>query len=467
MKAICLLLAVFLYLLIQMKMQKFQYSFLLFFIFCFGIQWTTSCQEGFRLPEGKKRDKLSFKLVNNLAIIPVEVNGMKLSFLLDTGVDKTLLFGLDDIDSLQINNVTPIKIRGLGDGGDIEALKSLNNRLKVGKALDTNHMVYLILDQNINFSPRLGVPVHGILGYDFFKDFVVKTNYDSKVITIYDPNLYEGKRCKNCETFDLIFAKNKPYIRNKITAGDIEYEVTLLIDSGASDAMWLFDEKYGISDSPKNYFDDFLGLGLSGGVNGKRSKIEQVAMGSFSFKDVNVSYPDSLALRNLTLNDNRHGTLGSDILRRFTVIMDYRSKKITLKKGGFYSRPFHYNMSGIVVEHSGMVPIKSVRNSLSESIDIEQSNNTAAGVNISVNPLFTFFLTPKFVVAELRKDSPADLAGVFVGDEITSINGKLFYKWTLAEVNALFSSKSGRKIVLEIYRNGMKLRKRFTLKEVL
>jgi C-terminal processing protease CtpA/Prc len=70
-------------------------------------------------------------------------------------------------------------------------------------------------------------------------------------------------------------------------------------------------------------------------------------------------------------------------------------------------------------------------------------------------------------VAELRKDSPADLAGVFVGDEITSINGKLFYKWTLAEVNALFSSKSGRKIVLEIYRNGMKLRKRFTLKEVL
>ena len=114
-----------------------------------------------------------------------------------------------------------------------------------------------------------------------------------------------------------------------------------------------------------------------------------------------------------------------------------------------------------------MVPVKSVRSSLSESIDIEQSNSTASGVNISVNPLFTFFLTPKFVVAELRKGSPADLAGVFIGDEILSINGKQFYKWTLAEVNTLFSSKSGKKIVLEIYRNGMKFRKRFTLKEIL
>ena len=444
------------------------HSFIRFlFIFGFSMQFTISAQEGFAFPEGKKKDKISFELVNNLAVIPVEVNGKKLSFLLDTGVNHTLLFSLSQADSLEIKNVTPVKIRGLGDGGDIDALKSINNHVKVGAAVDKNHQVFVIFDQDINFSPRMGVPIHGVIGYDFYKDFVIKTDYDSELITIYDPKYYKPKRCKTCETFDIVLTKNKPYIKNKIKAFDKDHEVTLLIDSGASDALWLFNEEYGISDAPKNYFKDFLGLGLSGGVYGKRSKVEEVSLGSFSFKDVNVAYPDSLALRNLRTRGARNGTLGSDILRRFTVIMDYPSRKITLKKNTFYKRPFHYNMSGIIIEHSGMVPIKAVRSSNAESIRIDQNNSSTSTVNIDLNPLFTFFLTPKFIVAELRKGSPADIAGVEVGDEVLVINGKPFYKWKLAEVNSLFSSKSGRKIVLQIVRNGMKIKKRFTLKEVL
>ena len=438
------------------------------FIFSFGVQFTLSAQEGFTFPNGKKKDRIPFELVNNLAVIPVEVNGKKLSFLLDTGVNNTLLFSLSQADSLEIKNVTPVKIRGLGDGGEIEALKSINNHVKVGAAVDLDHKVYVIFDQDINFSPRMGVPIHGVIGYDFYKNFVVKTDYDSELITIYDPKYYKPKRCASCETFDIVLTKNKPYIKNRIKAFDKDHEVTLLIDSGASDALWLFDEEYGISDTPKNYFKDFLGLGLSGGVYGKRSKVEEVSMGSFSFKDVNVAYPDSLALRNLRTRGARNGTLGSDILRRFTVIMDYPARKITLKKNAFYKRPFHYNMSGITIEHSGMVPVKAVRTgSNSESIRIDQNNGATSAVNIEVNPLFTFFLTPKFVVAELRKDSPAALAGVEVGDEVLVINGKPFYKWKLAEVNSLFSSKNGRKIVLQILRNGMKVKKRFTLKKVL
>lgn len=450
-----------------MKTARLHSLIRILFIFGFSVQFTVSAQDGFRFPEGKKRDKISFELVNNLAVIPVEINGKKLSFLLDTGVNHTLLFSLSQADSLEIKNVTPVKIRGLGDGGDIEALKSIENHVKVGDAVDINHAIYVIFDQDINFSPRMGVPIHGVIGYSFFKDFVVKTDYDSELITIYDPKYYKPKRCSSCETFDIVLTRNKPYIKNKIKAFDKDHEVTLLIDSGASDALWLFDEDYGISDTPKNYFTDFLGLGLSGGVYGKRSKVEEVSLGSFSFKNVNVAYPDSLALRNLRTRGARNGTLGSDILRRFTVIMDYPARKITLKKNAFYKRPFHYNMSGIIIEHSSMVPIKAVRSSTSESIRIDRNNGTSAAVNIDVNPLFTFFLTPKFVVAELRKGSPADIAGVEVGDEVLVINGKPFYKWKLAEVNSLFSSKSGRKIVLELLRNGMKVKKRFTLKAVL
>ncbi|MDC1324202.1 retropepsin-like domain-containing protein [Polaribacter sp.] len=38
-------------------------------------------------------------------MIPVEVNNTKLSFILDTGVDKTILFSLSENDSLGLKNV--------------------------------------------------------------------------------------------------------------------------------------------------------------------------------------------------------------------------------------------------------------------------------------------------------------------------------------------------------------------------
>ena len=39
-----------------------------------------------------------------------------LSFILDTGVDKTILFNLSQNDSIGLNNVRRINLKGLGDG---------------------------------------------------------------------------------------------------------------------------------------------------------------------------------------------------------------------------------------------------------------------------------------------------------------------------------------------------------------
>jgi len=90
----------------------------------------------YELPTGEKYKKVKFKLVNNLIIIPVEVNGTNLSFILNTGVNKPILFNLSDKDSIQINNVSQIAIKGLGDGEAIEALSSNGNVFKIGKAVN-------------------------------------------------------------------------------------------------------------------------------------------------------------------------------------------------------------------------------------------------------------------------------------------------------------------------------------------
>ena len=66
-------------------------------------------QSRFQFPNKHRNfQKLSFQLINNIIVIPVEVNNTKLSFILDTGVDKTILFSLSENDSLGLKNVKKI-----------------------------------------------------------------------------------------------------------------------------------------------------------------------------------------------------------------------------------------------------------------------------------------------------------------------------------------------------------------------
>ena len=103
-------------------LNKFTVTFLTLFITFFSFS-----QGRFDLPKSE-HTKINFELINNLIVFPVEVNGAKLSFLLDSGVSKPILFNIINVsDSIQINHVESIYLRGLGDGGFIEALKSKQN----------------------------------------------------------------------------------------------------------------------------------------------------------------------------------------------------------------------------------------------------------------------------------------------------------------------------------------------------
>src|SRR5210317_227979 len=95
-----------------------------------------SFSQGKFVLQGANKDKISFKIINNLIIIPVEINGVELSFLLDTGVSKPIILNFLNItEELQINQAEKIYLRGLGEGESVEALRSRNNIFKIGKAL--------------------------------------------------------------------------------------------------------------------------------------------------------------------------------------------------------------------------------------------------------------------------------------------------------------------------------------------
>lgn len=421
-------------------------------------------QSGFHLLH-TERTKIKFQLIDNLIIFPVEINGVPLSFLLDSGVSKPILFNIiDSSDSLKLKNVESIYLRGLGDGGYIEALKSSKNLFRIGNAININQDVYVITDEAINFTSRMGVAVHGIIGYDVFKDFIVEINYSSKFIRLNNPETFKYRKCKKCKTLNLTLFNNKPFINAAVEVNGKTIPVKLLMDSGGSDALWLFeDDSLGLVPENDKYFIDFLGKGLSGSVHGKRSKLSTFSINDFHLKNVNVAYPDSAAVSFARKYKGRSGSMAGELLKRFNIIMDYENAKVTFKKNNHFNASFEYNKSGIVLEQDGVRVVK------------ERDNNTQFKSNQSKGELskltvieaYKFVLKPAFRIVELRPDSPAERAGLKLRDIILSVNGKDVYNFKMQEVNEFFRAKDGKLIKLEIDRDGVIMSFHFKLESLL
>ncbi|MCH7524038.1 MAG: aspartyl protease family protein [Bacteroidetes bacterium] len=434
------------------------------FIFCCVFCFQSFSQGNFILRKGNK-DRINFKLIHNLIVIPVEINGVKLSFLLDTGISKPIIFNfLNLTEELQINQTERIYLRGLGKGEPIEAIRSRNNIFKIGEAINVNQDLYAIFDPSLNFAPRLGVPIHGIIGYDFLKDFIVEINYTNKYIKIHDPESYRYKRCKKCKSLNLEFHNNKPYILGSISLNGKNKQVKLLMDSGGSDALWLFDDED--ITIPDKFFEDFLGRGLSGSVYGKRSKLDKFSIAGFELKKVNVAFPDSMSVSYAKKIKDRNGSLGGEILKRFNIILDYSNSKITLKRNRFFSNLFYYNRSGITLEHNGVRMVKEIDrgSGITRFNSISESDGS---VTVFVVNSYKYVLASAFTIVELREDSPAKNSGLKLGDVILSVNNKDAHLYSLQDIIQMFYGEEGKRISLLIDRNGIQLKFNFRLENLL
>ncbi|MCF2875041.1 MULTISPECIES: aspartyl protease family protein [unclassified Tenacibaculum] len=426
----------------------------LLYIITFFLCLSIYSQKKFRFL-GKKTDKqeLTFRLINNLIVIPLEINGNKLSFILDTGVNKTILFNLTKNDSIGLNNIEKVFIRGLGDGEPIEALLSKGNNFRVKNISGSNQELYVILKDAFNLSAKMGVTIHGIIGYDLLKDVIVRVNYSSKRIVFYNPQKYKKSKCRKCEVFPLQFYRNKPYIDVKAridTINNVETPLKLLVDTGGSDAMWLFEDTKEIIKTPIKHFEDIMGEGISGTIYGNRSKIPHVSIGRFKLKEPTVSFLDSTSTFNARQFKQRNGSIGGNILKRFKVWIDYPNKTITLKKNASLRDGFYYNMSGIHVIYDGqeLIREKAVTRLLdSRSEGIQNTNNIISFVNT-----YHYRFKPKYKIDKIVEGSPADKAGIKVNDIILNINNKPAHQFSLEEIISLFQTKPNRKIRMKIKR---------------
>ena len=433
-----------------------------FFCLLFCVVLKGYSQDKFRIIGKSKYQAISFKLINNLIVLPIEVNGSKLNFLLDTCVNNSIMFNLTVEDSLKLKETEKIRLRGLGEGGSIDAIKSSKNFFGLGKIANGNHMIYLIPGKEFDLSAKMGITINGIIGGDLFRDFIVDINYTTKRIRFYNPNKYNYKDCKKCQEFKLHFYKNKPYLYLTIETSDTDIiDAKLLIDLGGSDALWLFDKSSKKIKLPEKYFEDYLGKGLSGNIYGKRSKIDKISLGNYIFTSANVAYPDSSSIEKVYLHKERNGTLGSEILKRFRLIIDYQNEKIVFRNpSSYFDDPFVYNLSGIELSHNGSMVVPQRKTSLLKG---NESNSSTVEILYS----YVYALKSSYIISEVRKNSPAEKVGLKARDVVLKINDRPSYNYKLEEIIHIFSTNEGKKIKLLIEREGVELTFSFTLKNIL
>ena len=437
---------------------KFIKPILIFFVVLIN------AQSGFQILDNKKKIEIPFRQINNLTFIDLKINNVDLTFLLDTGVAETLLFSLENKE-ISFENVEKVNFTGLGGSSYIEGIKSSKNTLVIDKHfIDDNHTLYIILDENFNFSSHVGIPVNGIMGYNFFKNHPTKIDFENHKITVYNENFFNESKFKKFEKLPISIENQKPYLITDIQQNKEFFPAKMLLDLGNSDALWLFPNRIPNFNYNRPNIDDFLGRGFNGDIYGKRSRIHAIKLGNNTLNEPIVSMPSNESVQSMNFVKDRIGSIGSDILKRFTVIFDYKNSNFYIKKSKRVKDPFKFNMSGLDIKHDGMKWENDlVKVDLPKPKESAKNDNTVFTAQSDFQ--YKFVLKPEYSIVGVRENSPAFLIDIKKGDKLIEINGKRTSDMSLQQINELFSSEENRKIKVTLIRNSMTLSKEFVLKD--
>ena len=391
-----------------------------------------SDQTGFIFDNPKKKSiTLDFKTSSNLIILPVAINNSDtLNFILDTGVSHPIITELPFVNKLSLNFLQPLHIKGLGEGETLTAFRSGNNVISMQGVVAYDQEIHMVINEDFQISEILGIPVHGMIGFNLFKDYVVKIDYESHKITLIKPENFSYKERNKDIVLPLIFEQNKPFVKTSIvTDKNQDVPVKLLVDTGASDALWLSTNSDDRISLPDNHIETYLGRGLGGDLFGKKGRIGAIWVGPLVLYEPIVAFPENDVVDQLMLKNDRNGTLGAEILRRFHVTMDYPNKRLILRPNSKLKEEFNYNMSGLEV------------------------TNPMPGI-------------PIFLINNIRKDSPAHYAGIQENDQIIALNNNNHKTLTLNDINLLFQSHEDKKIKMTVLRDGEEVKTEFFLKKM-
>lgn len=367
-----------------------------------------------------RRSKIAsvpFQVVGSYVVVEVNINGSStLNLILDSGVSSTIITELNAEDSVSLNYSGKTDIKGLGTGEGIQALTSYNNTFRTGRMKTMNQTVYVLEQDLFNFSNRVGLKINGILGSDFFEGHIVKIDYNTQRITFYENKSFEVP--KKYTAIPLILEGHKMFMNLPVTEADWSTRnAKMLLDTGAELTAWFRSNGKHPIEIPSRNIRGYIGQGLNGEIKGYMGRIYMMNIGGHILYNPVVHFPDSVTIMGALFQSEREGTIGSQILNRFNLIIDQRNKMLYIKPNYNFRKPFSYNIAGIEL--------------------ILQNE---------------YLQMPE--VCMIREDSPAERAGVRVGDKILQINEVSTIKTNINVLKKYFEISSRNPLRIIILREG-------------
>ncbi|WP_316770180.1 aspartyl protease family protein [Pedobacter frigiditerrae] len=382
--------------------------------------------QAFTFPDKQKRSFINFEFVKNLIVIPIYINNKgPYNFILDTGAGPLIITEPTLIDTLGLKNLRSTKIRGLGQGEEIDAYITGELSVQVKEA-NINNIPTAILKKDIfNLSSYLGKKIYGIIGFYFFNSFVVKVNYTNQRVSFILPSVKIKKRGAK---FPIEIENKKPYITVDITTPQLQnIKAKLIVDCGAGHALSMEALNGAAFPLPDTSIAANLGLGLSGLIDGRVGRIPLLKLGNYKFKNIITGFPAFESVAAQIGYNSQDGNLGAEFLRRFDMTYDYPNNAIYFKPNQGYNLPFDHDMSGMEVY-------------------TDPDNNK------------------RYFIGRIEPGSSAEKYGFLEQDEIVGIDFKLAELYSLEEITKLFKSDNGKTIVVEIIRNDKNIIKLLKLK---
>lgn len=365
-----------------------------------------NAQEIILPPEAKLITKFSFTQFTGGVILlkaKIDTISQELNFLLDTGSGG---ISLDSATVAEFNlptRTTDTTINGIGGLRKVDFV--FNKTLKF-PGLNVHNLNFHVIDYE-TLTGVYGEKIDGIIGYSFLNRYVLKVNYDKMEIEVFSKGSVD-------------YPRGGTLLRPAFTALPIQYVnfrdnrklgYNFYIDTGAGLCLMLSDQLTNDSSVlTKKRKPVVTGAeGMMGKVRMRLTVLKEVKLGPYKFRMVpTYLYKDD---HNVTSYPFTGGVIGSELLRRFNLIINYGQREIHLLPNTHFNDPFDYAYTGLSI----------------------------------------YGREDKIVVEDIIYNSPAHKAGFELNDEILSV-GNMVGTSVQAYKNALQLANQPVKVIVK--RNG-------------
>ena len=353
-------------------------------------------------PDGQDSVTVPFQLLNNHIYVDVSINGSAPQpFVFDTGATNVL--DADVARHLQIKIEGALPTTGFGDAISETGLAKVKT---VGVGGLTIPDQVFTTQQSAGWQAIEGTPSGGLIGYEFVKRAVLTIDYAARTMTFTKPGAFQPPA--NVTPIAFTFSEHIPMLPGTLDGVPGQFE----LDTGSRGALTVmgpFAEANHLGEKIKPHVSGTTGYGVGGPARALLGRAGSLVLGPVTVKGPIAEF----ALNQQGGGNEQHtaGNIGGDILKRFTVTLDYGHQRAWLQPNAANDVPEVFDRSGLWIARAKSGAIE---------------------------------------VADVTTEGPAARLGLKVGDEIMSIDGKPAAEIPLPGLRETFKGPVGTSFKLRV-----------------